>query len=147
MNRITDGATIQLRYALRANGEDVVSCLDETEPVSFTLGREGFDPKLEALLIGLEAGERRVFSLKPEQAFGVRDNEMIKSFARHLIPDAQNVVAESIIEFQMDDGTPLPGIVVDATPEDVVIDFNHPLAGMDIEFEVEIVAVQPAAHH
>jgi FKBP-type peptidyl-prolyl cis-trans isomerase 2 len=74
-------------------------------------------------------------------AYGERDADLIRPVERRTLPPDQVIAPESMIEFEHQDGSPLPGVVIEVTPEHVVVDFNHPLAGMEVEFEVEVVGV------
>lgn len=141
MKTVSAGDTLTLRYALRANGVEVISNFDEPAPDTLTLGDGTLAPALEFWLIGVEPGKRQVFLLEPAQAFGERDPELIRPVERRTLPPELVVEPESMIEFEHQDGSPLPGVIIEVTPEHVVVDFNHPLAGMQVEFEVEVVAV------
>lgn len=138
---VQPGDTVLLRCAMRANGEDVISNLDAAAPEQVTLGDGALPPPLERCVVGLAPGVRRVFTLPPAEAFGERDPDLVRPIERAKMPSGEVVRVESMIEFAFEDGTPLPGVVIDVTPEHVVVDFNHPLAGMVIEFEVEVVMV------
>lgn len=145
MTIVSAGDTLALRYALRANGVEVVSNFDEPAPDTLTLGDGTLAPALEFWLIGVAPGERHVFLLEPAQAFGERDAEKIRPVERRTLPPEFVIQPETMIEFELQDGSPLPGVIIEVTPEHAVVDFNHPLAGMKIEFEVEIEAILPPA--
>ena len=137
---IQPGDTVLLRCAMRANGEDVISNLDAAAPEELTLGDGALPPPLERCVVGLAPGVRRIFTLPPAEAFGERDPELVRAVERAKMPPGETLRPDTMIEFAFEDGTPLPGVVIEVTPDSVVVDFNHPLSGMVIEFEVEVVA-------
>ncbi|HTY02821.1 MAG TPA: FKBP-type peptidyl-prolyl cis-trans isomerase [Rhodocyclaceae bacterium] len=131
---------VTLHYRL-ATAEDIalVSTFDGS-PATLQLGNGELAPTLEACLEGLAIGERHTFLLEPEQAFGPHSSELVQRFARADLPDG-NIEPMAMIEFSGPDGLQIAGVVRELDAESALIDFNHPLAGRDVRFEVEIVGV------
>lgn len=139
---VVPGDTVQLRYALRPRGgEDVISNFDDAEPETITLGDGTLSPMLEQWLIDLPPGERHVFLLEPWQAFGESQPDLIQTLPRSDIPAEVQLEIDQLVEFAMPNGQTLAGHILDIGDNAVKVDFNHPLAGLSIEFEVEIACI------
>lgn len=136
------GDRITLHYRLNCNGEEVVNTFTDA-PETFTLGHGDIDPRLEALLLGLAVGDHRSFELEAGAAFGGYDAGLVHTLAR--ADFAADLVLEPgyQVEFTLPNGQRLSGIVQALSADDVRVDFNHPLAGLAVDFEVKILAVEP----
>jgi FKBP-type peptidyl-prolyl cis-trans isomerase SlpA len=140
--QISPGSRVTLHFALQlADGTPVDSSFDG-EPVSFVLGDGTLDHGLELALYGLPAGARQTLTLMPGQAFGQRDESAIQWLPRASFPDDMSLAPGQIIGFTGAGDEPLGGAVLEVGPEQVKVDFNHPLAGRQIIFEVHILAVE-----
>jgi len=105
------------------------------KPAKLTMGDGSLTANFEKCLLGLTAGESKTFELEPEDAFGQPNPDNI-----YYAETPAKVGA--IIAFTQPDGTELPGLVREVQGESVTIDFNHPLAGQRLTFEVDIIEVQ-----
>jgi FKBP-type peptidyl-prolyl cis-trans isomerase SlpA len=132
-----------MHYALRlADGTLADSSFDD-EPVSFVVGDGALDKGLELALIGLRAGDRQVLTLMPGQAFGVRDEAALQWVGRDRFPADMQLEKGQIIGFSGEQGAAdVAGAVIEIEEDRVRVDFNHPLAGREIVFEVEILSVE-----
>lgn len=139
---VAPGDTLQLRYALRPRGgDDIVSNFDDPEPDTLTLGDGTLAPMLEQWLIDLVPGERHVFLLDPWQAFGASQPELVQTLPKTDLPAELNFEVDQLIEFTMPSGQTVAGRILAIGDDAVKVDFNHPLADLSIEFEVEIVCI------
>jgi FKBP-type peptidyl-prolyl cis-trans isomerase SlpA len=139
---VAPGDTVQLRYALRPRGgDDVIANFDDAEPDTVTLGDGTLSPMLEQWLIDLPPGERHVFLLEPWQAFGISQLDLIQTLPKSDIPVGMQLEIDQLVEFAMPNGQTLAGHILEISDEAVKVDFNHPLADLSIEFEVEIVRI------
>jgi FKBP-type peptidyl-prolyl cis-trans isomerase SlpA len=89
----------------------------------------------------VEQGEHHTFLLEPEQAFGPHNPDLMQRLARDDLPADGNIEVFSMIEFSGPEGMQITGMVRELDAESALIDFNHPLAGRDVRFEVEIVGI------
>ena len=126
------------------SGVQAISTFDE-EPLEFSMGDGTLQPGLELGLFGLRAGDRQTLTLTPEQAYGWHDDKLIhhmplSDFAGKIEPEPGQLVAFSTAE-----GDEAPGIVLSVEGDQVKVDFNHPLAGHNVVYRVEILAVENAA--
>lgn len=132
---------VTLHYRL-ATGDDValVNTFDGT-PATLQLGNGELVPTLEAFLEGLVVGEHHTFLLEGDQAFGPHSPELVQRFARADLPTDGTIEVASMIEFSGPAGMHITGLVRELDADSALIDFNHPLAGRDVRFEVEIVGI------
>ena len=130
--------TLHYRIALE-NGQPLINTFDGT-PATLQLGAGELLPSLEALIAGLQVGERKVFELAAEQAFGPYRDELVERVRREHMPD-EEIEPMSIMEFTAPDGSRYPGLVREIDAQSALIDFNHPLAGKPIRFEVEVIGI------
>ena len=138
---VVAGDRIELRYALRPRGgNDLVSNFEDAAPEAVTLGDGTLAPALEQWLIDLPPGERHVFLLDPWQAFGESQPERIQTLPRS---DLGGLAVEinQLVEFALPNGQTMAGRILETGGDAVKVDFNHPLADLAIEFEVEIVRI------
>lgn len=139
---VAPGDTLQLRYALRPRGgDDLISNFDDAEPETVTLGDGTLAPMLEQWLIDLAPGERHVFLLEPWQAFGDSQPDLIQTLPKTDLPADMEFAVDQLVEFAMPNGQTLAGHILEIGDDAVKVDFNHPLAGLFIEFEVEIARI------
>ncbi|MBI1907218.1 MAG: FKBP-type peptidyl-prolyl cis-trans isomerase [Rhodocyclales bacterium] len=130
--------TLHYRIALE-NGQPLISTFEGT-PATLQLGAGELLPTLETVLTGLAEGAERQFTLAPEQAFGAHRAELIERVRREHMPE-EEIEALTIMEFSAPDGTRYSGLVREIDTESALIDFNHPLAGKTIRFDVRIIGV------
>lgn len=139
---ISPGSRVTLHFAIRlTDGMTVESSFDD-EPLSFAIGDGTLDEGLELALYGLTAGTRQTLTLVPGQAFGRRDPSAVRQVARSAFPADMALEKGQIIGFGGPGEQEAAGAVLDVGPEQVTVDFNHPLAGREIVFEVHVLAVE-----
>ncbi|NWG87425.1 MAG: FKBP-type peptidyl-prolyl cis-trans isomerase [Hydrogenophilaceae bacterium] len=144
MNASADGLRLNdrvtLHYRIRCLEQEVADTF-ETGPETFRLGQGEIDPRLELCLTGLRKGEHRLFQLAPWQAFGERHEELVQTLPRSDFPAEMELVVDHLVDFELPNGETLQGRILELAADSVRIDFNHPLAGLPVEFEVEILDI------
>jgi len=140
------GSFLTLHYRLAGPAGDVINTF-ESKPATLSVGSGELSPALEERLMGLAEGARAVFELPPGAAFGERNPEMQQWVARKLLaemgdPQDRYHVGE-VVEFATPDGMgTYAGAVVQVREDGALrLDFNHPLAGQPVTFEVQIIGV------
>lgn len=146
MNVIQPGSFLTLHYRLaQRDGADVVNTFNDA-PATLTLGSGELAPAIEARLIGLAEGTRASFELPAGETFGERNPELLQRVKRSLLRDlgddeAPRTVGD-VVEFPTPDGRGTYGGVVREVGDDwLLFDFNHPLAGLPLTFEVQVIGV------
>lgn len=138
---IEPGSEVIMHFALKLEDGTVADSTDGTEPLRFVMGDGTLIQGLELALYGLKAGDRQTLLIGPDVAFGARDEEAIHDMPRSDFPADMDLEPGLIIGFSTPAGDEVPGAVVDLSESTVTVDFNHPLAGHEISFSVEIVGV------
>jgi peptidylprolyl isomerase len=123
--------------------DDCVSddCGCETGPMELTIGSESFFPQIEAALIGMAPGEKKTIVIAAEDAFGEYDEENVITLGRDQFPDDLVPEVDMDLELNGEDDESIVGTVVEVTDENVTLDANHPLAGEDLTFDLELVEI------
>ncbi|QDF96377.1 peptidylprolyl isomerase [Azoarcus sp. DD4] len=135
---VAANSLVTLHYRITLpNGQPLISTFEAT-PATLQLGAGEMLPAMEQLIIGLEIGSNHVFELEPESAFGPHRAELVERVKREHMP-AEEIEAMSIMEFTAPDGSRYSGLVREIDEQSALIDFNHPLAGKAIRFEVKII--------
>jgi len=120
---------------------------DAPSEASFVFGYGALLPALEMGIEGMPEGAKKSLTIKPEDAFGLRDPKAVLEVLRDEFPS--DVAEGDVFDADEDDGPEAPGgkvllRVLEVTPETVILDRNHPLAGQKLRFDVEVVEVRPA---
>jgi FKBP-type peptidyl-prolyl cis-trans isomerase SlpA len=143
---IDAGSFLTLHYRLSGpDGADVVNTFND-KPATLSLGTGQLAPAIEARLLGLPEGARAAFDLPPGAAFGERNPDLLQRVKLALLhevgdPDAQYEVGD-VVQFPTPDGQgSYAGVVRDTGSDWLLFDFNHPLAGRPVRFEVHVLGV------
>lgn len=137
------GSQVRLHYRISLEDGTVAdSTWDDNEPLEFTLGDGTMIEGLELAIIGLKAGDQQTLRIGPEQAYGFHDPNNVHVMPRSDFADDMNLEQGLIIGFTTPSGMELPGTILSVEDDEVKVDFNHPLAGHEITFAVEILDVQ-----
>ena len=136
--RLNDQVT--LNYRIRCLEQEIANTF-EAGPETFRVGQGEIDPRLELCLTGLKVGEHRLFQLAPWQAFGERHDDLVQTLPRSDFPAGMELAVDRLVDFELPNGETLQGRILELDAERVRLDFNHPLAGLPIEFEVEILDI------
>ncbi len=141
--RIEESSQVELHFSVAIeDGVEIDNTRSREEPVSLVIGDGNLLPGFEQALFGLRAGDRRTVHLPAEDAFGPWNPENIQRF--DTVKFEQRPVVGQMIEFEDKAKSSLYGVVRSVNDDMTEIDFNHPLAGKNISFEVEIFKVTPA---
>jgi FKBP-type peptidyl-prolyl cis-trans isomerase SlpA len=139
---------LTLHYSLAdLEGNEYVSTFD-LSPATLQMGGGQLVATLEHCLLGLATGERHVFQIEAEDAFGEHNPRLVERISRSALPPALELKENSLIEFAAPEGSTIPGAtggiagyLRELTDTSALFDFNHPLAGKPIRFEVEIIGI------
>jgi FKBP-type peptidyl-prolyl cis-trans isomerase SlpA len=144
MTDISIGADTQvtLHFSLKLDDDTVVDSTFDKQAARFTVGDGSLLAGFEKKLFGMKAGEKACFTVLPEEGFGQPNPGNIQHFARKDFADDMELTEGLVIAFADASQSELPGVVKTVAADSVTVDFNHPLAGRDIIFDVEIVAVE-----
>jgi len=139
--RIGHNSTVSLHFALKFDSGEVVDGNFEKDPATFSVGDGSLLPGFERVLFGLKAGDKRSFEIPPEQGFGTPNEQNLQVMPRDQFASMELDYGVLVI-FKDAAGGEMPGVIKEFDDKQVTVDFNHPLAGKIITFEVEIITVQ-----
>ncbi|GBD42643.1 FKBP-type peptidyl-prolyl cis-trans isomerase SlyD [bacterium HR40] len=135
------GDRVTVHYTGRLDDGTVFDTSEGREPIAFTLGAGQVIPGFERAIEGMEEGEIRTFTVPAEEAYGPHRPELVHRIARSEVPPQVELDPGARLEARDRAGNRVLLTVVEVTDEEVVLDANHPLAGMDLTFEVEVVRI------
>lgn len=142
---VAEGVVVNLEYTLQVNGEVVDSTSFEgREPIQFLQGFGEIIPGLERALDGMEVGERKRVRLTPVDGYGDIDPEAFEVLSRDEFPSSIPLDIGTEIELRDEEDEILVGSIISMEGEEVTMDFNHPLAGKELEFEIKVVSLRAA---
>jgi FKBP-type peptidyl-prolyl cis-trans isomerase SlpA len=141
---IDKGTKVTLHFALKFTDGQIVDSTFEKEPATLEIGDDNLPENFEAYLLGLKAGDRETFEVPPEKAFGQHNPSNVQSFKRHEFSADMVLEPGVVVSFADARQQELPGVVSRVEGDEVDVDFNHPLSGRTLIFEVEIIDVEPA---
>ena len=142
--QIQENSTVTLHFALHLDSGEQVDSTFERRPATLTIGDGNLPEGFERHLIGLSEGDRRKVQVPPQDAFGRHNPQNIQQFKRDRFAQSEPLEVGMVMSFEDAGKNELPGVVATLDDEFVEVDFNHPLAGKTLDFEVEIIEVKGA---
>jgi FKBP-type peptidyl-prolyl cis-trans isomerase SlpA len=144
---ISEGTMVTLHFSITLQTGEVIDSTFDEEPATFTVGDGNLLEGFEEVVMGLAAGSRETFTILPEKGFGQHNPSNMQTIKRDQFADDITLEKGLVLSFADAQNTELPGVVSGFTDEEVTVDFNHPLAGKDVLFEVHIISVEPTVQH
>ena len=137
---IENGSKVTLNYTLTVD-DQVIDSSEGKQPLEYTQGQQMIIPGLEAALAGLKAGDTKKVVIPPEEAYGPRDEGLIIEAPKANLSEDLDPEVGMVLQVQNPEGEPLSGVVTEIKEETLTLDFNHPLAGKAITFDITIISV------
>lgn len=142
---VSKGSYLTLHYRLASeHDEDIVNTFNET-PATIHIGEGHMSEGLESCLVGLAEGVHTTFDLPDGQAFGERNPDLIQYVSRDTLMSNSDMGEEyrlgDLVEFAAPTGEQFAGVIIEMGDERILFDFNHPMAGRPVKFEVKIISV------
>ena len=142
---VSDGRIVCLDYTLRLENDEIVDSSEDREPIEFVQGQRQVVPGLEDELYGMEVGEKKTVVVEPAQGYGERNPEASQLVPRDAIQEDLEIEPGMPIRVSDGSGRTATAFVAEVDDESVKLDFNHPLAGETLHFDVEVVDVREAS--
>lgn len=138
MKTIAEDSQVSLHYRIAlADGTEMISTF-ESEAATFKMGHSELGRKIENHLLGLAKGSRHRFELAAGEAFGQRHQALIEHIPRSELPADVELEVQAVLSFTAPDGSTFSGQILEIEAENVLIDFNHPLAERALTFDVHV---------
>jgi FKBP-type peptidyl-prolyl cis-trans isomerase SlyD len=141
---VRDGLVVDIAYVLRDEKGAELDRSDADDPLAYLHGAENIVPGLEKALTGHKVGDAFEVRVAPEDGYGAHDGKQPRPVPRSVFPPKMRLEPEMQFELEADDGDVMPVWVKRVDSENVWCDTNHPLAGVTLVFNVEIVGLRPA---
>jgi len=137
-----DGDTVRVHYTGKLEDSTVFDSSLEREPLEFTLGEGTIIPGFEEAVRGMHVGQSKTVTISPEEAYGPHLDEMVLVIEREQLPPELNPAVGQQLQMQQQDGRVVIVLVTDVSEATITVDANHPLAGKDLTFEIELVEIK-----
>ena len=144
MSIVAEGSVVKVHYTgMFSDGVKFDSSRDRDEPISFTVGSGDMIEGFENSVVGMSQGQVKTITLKPDVAYGEHKKELFKVVTADEVPEGFTPEEGLFIKGERMDGTEIVGKITEVYGGDrgFMVDFNHPLAGKTLEFEIEVVEV------
>ncbi|SEK73084.1 FKBP-type peptidyl-prolyl cis-trans isomerase SlyD [Colwellia chukchiensis] len=141
--KITDNKVVVLHYAVSDSEDTLIDSSYDHSPLAVIQGSHYLIPGLEAALIGHQAGDKFDVAVSADDAYGQREDGFVQSVPKAMFAGIEDLEVGSQLRATTDDGEQTV-IVIDVNDDEITVDGNHPLAGIDLKFDVEILEVRDA---
>ncbi len=140
-SKIKQGDYVQVHYTGKFSNGDTFDSSRGSDPLVVHMGTGGVIPGFESALLGMGEKEKKSFVVDAQKGYGLRDESLQRRFNLSDFPGDFQPQAGQVLVLQDSDQNQFPATVKDVDGEVVVLDLNHPLAGRDLTFDVEIVSI------
>lgn len=143
--KAAERTVVTMDYELKyTDGELIESSIEANQPMQFVYGKGQVLPALEKAILDKEAGDNLTVTLTPEEAYGKWEENGLCSIPRTQFPADMDIQEGMMLTMESEDGRAMPFVIVKTEGSDVVVDFNHPLAGEELVFALSIRDVREA---
>jgi peptidylprolyl isomerase len=142
MTQARNGHRVKVHYTGKLDDGTVFDSTEGRDPLEFTLGEGHVISGFEIAVEGMDEGDSKTVTLPPEQAYGPHREEMVVAIDRQQVPTNFHPQVGQQVELRSDDGRTLTARVIEVDDVQVTIDANHPLAGQQLVFDIDLVAVR-----
>ena len=145
MTQVKPGDTVHIHYTGTLRDGTTFDSSEGRDPLQFEVGSGQIIPGLDKAIPGMEVGDKKTVNVPCDEAYGPVDPQMRQAGPREGIPDDIPLDLGTRLQMQTQQGQVTPVTVVEVTDEQVTLDANHPLAGQDLTFAIELVHIAQAA--
>ena len=139
---VKNGDTVTLEYEGRLDDGTVFDSTDNhEEPLVFEVGAHTLMEAFESKVVGMKKGDEKEFKLKPEEAYGEYDKNLVKRVPRDQMPKGEELTKGMMLVLGLPDGIQIPALILEVSDDTVTIDLNHPLAGKELTFKIKVVDI------
>lgn len=141
MTQVKTGDTVRIHYTGTLNSGAQFDSSQGRDPLEFVVGSGQIIPGLDKALPGMAVGDRKVVEVPADEAYGPVNPQARQSVPRSQVPPEIPLEAGAQLQVQTPDGRVMPVVVREVTDEAVTLDLNHPLAGEDLTFDIELMSI------
>ena len=136
------GDKVKVHYTLKLNGDEIVESSKDSLPLSFTIGEGQMIPGFENGVIGMAPGETKTINIPCAEGYGERDEKLVFTFDKNRAPADFDPQIGQTIKMHRPDGKSFAVTVLERTETGFLMDGNHPMAGKDLTFELELIEIE-----
>jgi len=137
---VTDGKKVRVHYTLTVEGK-IIDSSREREPMEIRVGSHQIMPGFEKAIKGMKVGEKKSFEVSPEEGYGLENPKAIHEVPKDKLPPNIKPEPSMTLYARSKNGNPFPVRIIEVKGDVVILNFNHPLAGKTLNFEVEIIEI------
>ena len=141
MAQAKNGDTVRIHYTGKLNDGTEFDSSSGRDPLEFTLGEGSVIPGFEEAVVGMNAGDKKTIEIASDDAYGTRHEEGVQEIERSTIPDEIELKVGAQLQATAPDGNAMMLVVTALNDTHVTMDANHPLAGHDLTFDLELVEI------
>ena len=141
MSVIENGSAVKVHYTGTLSTGEVFDSSEGRDPLEFTMGQGMLIPGFEKAIMGLKVGDSTTANIPANEAYGEKNDEMIVTVAKAQLPEGMEPEVGMQLQLNQPNGQPIPCVIAGVEGDQVTIDANHPLAGKDLTFEIEVVEI------
>ena len=145
MAQASSGDTVRINYTGKLTDGTVFDSSEGRDPLEFTIGANTIIPTLEEACVGMATGDKATVDVAAENAYGPHQPDAVQTVERSMIPQEVDLVVGAQLQATAPDGQTLILTIAAVEEEQVTLDGNHPLAGQDLSFDIELVEIVSAA--
>ena len=142
--QVGTGMQVTLHFALMLESGEVIDSTFDGSPATFTVGDGSLLPGFEEALFGMTKGQEDLLNITPEKGFGLPNPLNVQEIDRRQFDQALELEPGMVMSFADASNSELPGVIKFVGDDMVTVDFNHPLSGQTLQFQVQILEVLPA---
>ncbi len=139
MTHAKSGDTVKVAYTGKFDDGTVFDSTQNRDPLEFTLGEGQLIKGFDEAVTGMSPGDSKTVELPPEQAYGPRREDMVIEFDRSQLPGDTAPQVGQQLQLAQQEGQPIPAMITEVTESNITVDANHPLAGRQLTFEIELL--------
>lgn len=141
MSKVKANDTVKVHYTGKLTNGEIFDSSEGLEPLEFTLGKGMLIPGFESGVLDMAVNEKKTINIPAEQAYGNRDEKLIYEVNKDLLPEGSKPEVGGNFITEGPEGQQIPLVVTEVKEESVMLDANHPLAGKELVFDLEVVEI------
>lgn len=141
MSKVKDGDTVKVHYTGKLEDGSVFDSSVSRDPLEVTLGEGKLIPGFEKAVVGLEVGDKTTANITSADAYGERRDDLEVTIEREQLPEDIEPEVGMQLQLNQPNGQPVPVQITKVEEENIIIDANHPLAGKDLTFDIELIEI------
>jgi len=141
MAKAQNGDTVKVHYTGKLEDGTVFDTSKNNDPLQFILGKGQVLPDFEESVVGMNQGESKTITIEAQNAYGPYNEERVVELDRKQLPEHINPQVDQQLQVQLDSGQKITVTVTDVSESSITLDANHPLAGKDLTFDIQLIEI------